>query len=209
MDLCRAVDFRSNLVRLAAIASFYSVHLLHYWSTDGASWLASFLQLSDQSHIHPSIHVALTIVAVIWTAWALLIQRSLTERNVPAWMALITVGLDAFLLTAVLILTAGAQSPLVSGYLLIIMLAGLRLDLKIIHCATFCSMAGYLVVLGCTRWPRGLLLDNPLPIIPRHYQLMIGLAILIAGITAGQWVRHVHWLAAAEARRLVKEATHE
>jgi hypothetical protein len=75
------------------------------------------------------------------------------------------------------------------GFLLIIMLVALRLDLNIVRWTTVFSMIGFLFVLGASKWPRGILLEQPISTIPRHHQLMIGASIVLTGIIAGQWVR--------------------
>ena len=88
-----------------------------------------------------------------------------------------------------------AASPLLAGYFLIIIMSGLRLELRLVWDAAGASIAGYLFVLGCTRWPRGLLLENPLPEVPRYQQLMVIAALAIAGVIVGQCVRHARQLA--------------
>ena len=58
-----------------------------------------------------------------------------------------------------------------------------------------CCLAGYIVLLGCGRWPQGVLLAQPHPTLPRYHQLMVGIAIVMSGVIVGQLVRHVRQLA--------------
>jgi hypothetical protein len=75
------------------------------------------------------------------------------------------------------------------------MMAGLRLNVAWVRAGAGCSLAGYLFLLGCSRWPMGMLLADPLPLVPRYQQIVVGLAIVFSGVIVGQIVRHVRQLA--------------
>jgi hypothetical protein len=119
----------------------------------------------------------------------------LLDRVFPQRLPLVSICLDCAFLTAVLVCSSGAASPLVCGYFLIVMMAGLRLNLAWVRAAAGCSLAGYLILLGCSRWPMGMLLADPLPVIPRYHQIVVGLAIVFSGVIVGQIVRHVRQMA--------------
>jgi hypothetical protein len=188
-------DFRSNLVRMVAVGGFYAIHLVTYSANSEStsipvlSSLATLLQLKTETPISSRVHLAFSLIAVMWIGWALTMHRSLFERRLPGWLPYATACVDTALLTAVLVLSAGAQNPLVCGYLLIVMLVAMRMNLKLVWWTTACGLLGLLTILAAAKWPKGLLVDYPLPVIPRHYQLMLGLAIILAGLIAGQWVR--------------------
>lgn len=183
-------ELRVNVLRIIAVGLFYLVHLAHYHAADGASWLA-FLQMDGGTKISPNRHLAITAVAVAWTMWAFAVHFLLQDRVFPRRLPVVSIVIDSTLLTAILTLSNGAASPLVAGYFLIIIMAGLRLNLGWIWLATGSAMAGYLFVLGCTKWPRGLLLEQPLPHVPRYHQVMVILALVLAGLVVGQSVRHI------------------
>ncbi|HMC09994.1 MAG TPA: hypothetical protein VKH44_01840 [Pirellulaceae bacterium] len=188
-------EIRVNTMRIIAVGSFYLIHIVHQYSANHpARWL-SILQLGSGEALSEKLNVAVTSVAVAWTMWALLVHSLLRDRVFPWWLPAVSTGLDTLLLTAMLLLSSGAASPLVAGYFLIIMLAGLRFELWLVRAAAGACLAGYIVVLGATRWPRGLLLENTLPRVPRFQQLMVLAALLLAGVIAGQWVRHARRMA--------------
>jgi hypothetical protein len=188
-------EIRVNTLRIVAVGGFYVIHLLHHYSAGGGNRFLGFLQFGSGATLSQPLHFAVTAVAVAWAMWALLVHSLLREQVFPRWLPVVSICLDNVLLTAILILTSGATSPLVSGYFLIIMMAGLRLDLRWIRMAAGSSILGYLFVLGCTRWPRGLLLENPLPRVPRFHQLMVLLALLLSGVIVGQLIRHIRRVA--------------
>ena len=101
---------------------------------------------------------------------------------------MITVG-DLFWLTALLACSVGPAGVMVVGYLLIIVMAGLRFDLRLIQLTTLLTIIAYVVLLGLVRWPFGLVKDLALESIPRYKQLMFGLALLFCGVLTGQLVR--------------------
>jgi hypothetical protein len=188
-------EIRVNTMRIIAVGTFYLIHLVHHYTASHPHRLLSLLQLGGGEALSQKLHMAVTAVAVAWTMWALLVHSLLREHVFPKWLPAISTGIDTLLLTAMLLLSSGAASPLVAGYFLIIMLAGLRLDLWLIRAATGGCLLGYIVVLGATRWPRGLLLENTLPAVPRFHQLMVLAALLLSGVIAGQWVRHARCMA--------------
>lgn len=212
--LASLADYRSNMVRMAAVAGFYVIHLLNYAAnseSEGLSSLGSiagFLQLQTEEAISSKVHLAFSLITVMWVAWALVVHRSLYERRLPFWLPYATASIDMALLTAVLVLSAGAQNPLVCGYILILMLVAMRLSLPLVRWTTAFGMLGLLTVLAATKWPRGILEDSPLPPIPRHYQLMLGLAIILAGLIAGQWVRSTRVALSQAMRDASREKKH-
>src|SRR5690606_22338604 len=89
-------------------------------------------------------HETVTALAVAWTFMALATLLCLRLRFFPGWLKYATTLGDVVLLTTILMVADGARSPLVVGYFLIIVLATLRFQLRLIWCATVAAMAGYL-----------------------------------------------------------------
>ena len=115
-------EIRINTLRLVAIGLFYLVHLAHYYSGRAEdSWLG-FLQLNDGVQVSEPMHRAVTTIVVAWTIWALLIYSLLRDHIFPRWLPILSICVDNILLTAVLVLSRGAASPLVAGYFLIIIM---------------------------------------------------------------------------------------
>jgi hypothetical protein len=120
---------------------------------------------------------------------ALGILLALQQRIFPLWMPYLSTACDIVLLTSVLCISTGARSPLVSGYFLILVMATLRLSLPLVRCATFCCAIGYLAVLGAAKW---LPMSEELRAaqrVPRYHQVIVLLAIVLAGVMLGQIVR--------------------
>jgi hypothetical protein len=109
------------------------------------------------------------------------------------------------LLTGILMVADGPRSPLVIGYFLVIVLAALRFQLRLVWFATLAAMVGYLVLLGYARWWAGReeSLFGPRDItVPRYQQLIFLLGLTLCGVVVGQVIRRVKAIAAEFARRL-------
>jgi len=195
--ICRwrqyAAEIRVNLLRICAISVFYTLHLAGGHPGGIGDWVG-FLQLQQAGGIPPQRQLAITVLVGAWVLWSLTVHALLLDRVFPQHLPVLSICLDIIFLTAVLICGSGAASPLVCGYFLIVMMAGLRLNLWWVRLAAGGSLLGYLTILGCSRWPQGFLTQNPLPTVPRYHQITVCLAIVITGVIIGQIVRHVRQL---------------
>jgi hypothetical protein len=124
----------------------------------------------------------------------MIIHLALAARIFPRGLMYASTLADVVFLTAVLVFTSGASGPLTAVYLVIIAMAGLRLQLSLVWCATVAAMLGYLTVLGCRMLGIAAEMVARTPAVPRYYQLMFLATLAIAGITAGQAIRHVRRL---------------
>ena len=89
------------------------------------------------------------------------------------------------------------------GYFVILAVAGLRLQLRLIWCATLGSMAGYLFLLGFAKWhDTWLNLPHRELTVPRYAQLVMLLALAMTGIALGQIIRSVKAMAEDYASRI-------
>ncbi|MCA9210344.1 MAG: hypothetical protein KDA55_18425, partial [Planctomycetales bacterium] len=131
-----AGETRANLLRVMAIAVFYSIQL---WIYHGQA------ELSDAT---VAFHRAATAVAVCWTAVALANLLCLQQRIFPRWLKYVSTLADVVLLTMLAALGGGAHSPLIHAYFLIIVLAGMRFSLRLIWCATAACLVGYLILIA-------------------------------------------------------------
>ncbi len=181
---------RANLLRIIAIGSFYIVHLLNYHGLR-----IGVLRLADGGDVSREFHVQVTLLAVTWTMLAVGTLLCLRQRIFPRWLKLFSTGADIVLLTAVLYVSNGPQSPLVLGYPLIIVLATLRLSLPLVRFATVGSMLAYVCLLGCAKWPQTFGWGDVDLSVPRYEQLIVLLALALTGIILGQVVRRVRHLA--------------
>jgi hypothetical protein len=184
-------ESRANLLRITAIGAFYLVHLWSYFSSQGKVPNFGFFQLADAGEISRQFHLQITLLTVAWAMLALGILVALQQRIFPLWLPYVTTACDIVLLTTVLCISSGARSPLVAGYFLILVMCALRLSLPLVRCATVGCALGYLAVLGYSKWSP---IANELRAaqqVPRYHQVVVLLAIGLAGIMLGQIVRTV------------------
>ena len=186
-------EARANLLRILGIAAFYAVELLNYYGLKLGA-------LEIPAAADRDFHVAVTMVASGWTLVSLGTLLSLRRQIFPAALKFVTTAADVAFLTTILMLADGPRSPLVIAYPLIVVLAALRLDLRLVWFATCGAMGGYLALLAYARWyaaPREL---N----VPRYVELIVLLAIVLTGIALGQIVRRVRRIAQQYADRLAQ-----
>jgi len=181
-------ELRANLLRIIAIGAFYIVELCNYY---GARWGWDFVSVADP------FHRTVTILAAAWVMLALAVQCALRARILPPFLKYLTTAADLVFLTCLLILADGPRSPLVVGYFVVIVIAGLRLQLRLVWCATLGAIAGYLMILGYAKWYAG---DRDL-LVPRHQQLIVALGLLLTGVALGQLIRRVKLMAHDFAQR--------
>jgi hypothetical protein len=197
---------RANLLRIIAIGAFYIIHLWSYFSSQGRLPNFGFLQLAAAGEVSKQFHVLVTLLAVAWAMLALGILLALQQRIFPRWLPYFSTGCDIVLLSSIICLGSVARSPLVAGYFLILVLATLRLSLPLVRFATAGCALAYLCILGCAKWPSTFGIDAITPAavdirVPRYHQVIVMLAIILAGVMLGQIVRRVRHLAVESAQR--------
>jgi hypothetical protein len=178
-------EARANLLRIIGIAAFYSVELANY-----TGFRLGFFEMPKVESVDRRFHLAVTAVAVAWAMTALAVHICLFSQIFPAALKFLSTGADIVLLTLVLCVSNGPQSPLVVGYFLIVAIAALRLKLRLVSLATIGSMLGYLAVLGYAKWFAARDLR-----VPRYHEVMFLLALCLTGITIGQVIRAVRPMA--------------
>jgi hypothetical protein len=190
-------EARANLLRIIAIAAFYIVELINYYGLS-----LRFIEMPKVVEL--PFHRAVTALAVTWAAIALCIHLCLIQHVFPSILKYLSTACDIVLLTAILTVADGPKSPLIVGYLLIIVLATLRFNLPLIWFAAAGSMAGYLFLLGYAKW----FTERDLRV-ARYQQVIFLLALALSGIVLGQVIRRVRRLAKDYAARLEASKTGE
>lgn len=199
-------ESRANLLRIIAIGAFYLVHLWSYFSAQGRLPSFGFLQLAQAGEINRQFHVLVTLLAVAWAMLALGILLALQQHIFPRWLPYFSTASDIIVLSGIICIGSVARSPLITGYFLILVLATLRLSLPLVWFTTAGCALGYLCVLGCAKWPATFGIDKISPAatdirVPRYHQMIVMLAILLAGVMLGQIIRRVRRLADDFAQR--------
>jgi hypothetical protein len=172
---------RANLLRIAGVGVFYGIELLNY--STGA--------------VGRPFHQAVTALALAWAMVGLGVLFCLGQHIFPASLKFFSTAADVALLTTILMLADGPKSPLVVAYFLLIVLATLRFNLRLIWFASIGSMLGYLVLLGYARWFTARNLR-----VPPYHQAIFLLALALTGIVLGQVIRRVRRMAVEYAARV-------
>jgi hypothetical protein len=190
-----AGEVRVNLVRVVALLGFYGYHLVDvYLSRDDPSYTAEY-------------RASVAAVAVGWAGVIAITYAVLRQGRLPPTLPYLTVAADAALAAALVIVSGGPRSPLVQLFLLVVAAAPLRLSLPVVYASTAAALIGYLVTLGhyVFVWvgTTAYYADATLRI-SRPQQVVTVLAILTAGLLAGQIVRQSYRLIAASGREDVR-----
>jgi hypothetical protein len=200
-------EARANLLRIIAIGAFYLVHLWTYLSAQGRLPNFGFLQLAGAQEINKQFHLLITMLAMAWAMLALGILLALQQRMFPRWLSYFSTGCDMVMLTSIICVGSAARSPLVAGYFLILVLSALRLSLPLVWFSTVGCVLGYICILGIAKWPdrfgiTKLLGETTMDLrVPRYHQVIMLLAIVLAGVMLGQIIRRVRYMAEEFAER--------
>ena len=112
-----AGEVRVNLVRLAALIGFYGYHLANVWLS------------RDDPGLAGDYHLKVTALSMVWSIGVLVLYLCLARRWVPPALKYAVTVWDLVLVTTLLVLAGGPNSPLVILYFLVIAAAPLRLSL--------------------------------------------------------------------------------
>jgi hypothetical protein len=176
-----AGEVRVNLVRLTALVAFYAYHLFDVY------------QNRDAPAYTPEYRAAVAATVFAWAGVVVLDHALLRSGRMPVALPVFTTLADAALVTALVTASGGPKStPLVLLYLLVVAAAPPRLSLPLVWLATAAAEFGYLAALGHYVFvrigPTAYYGDATLRI-PRSQEAVTLLAILTAGLLAGQAVR--------------------
>ncbi len=193
-------EHRINFIRVLALAAFYAVHTAVYALQDRLAnypWLNP--NLHDAGHsISSAMHTIVSIIVFGWIIQSVAVHLLASDPQARYWLGPFCIVLDSLWLTSLICMTRGPSSALVAAYFLIVASSTIRMDLRQVRLATICSVLGYLIALGCARWPIGLLKEVPTVTIPRYHQVILVLAIAFAGVLAGQAVRMAYTMLQAK-----------
>lgn len=192
-------EYRANHLRIFSLVAFYLVHLVQHYRPGGL--------LATSAPPDEVFHLAVTVIVAGWLLMSLAVDVCLRQRAFPGSMPYITTGLDLALLTAILCLGGGQQSPLVLGYLLILIMAAMRFSLPLVRAATAAAIFCYLYLMVMGRWPQ-LFGDRQVRVVARYHQIITLLAMAICGGMLGQIIRRFHAMARHYADRRAGGADH-
>ena len=161
------------------------------------------MQLAPEGEITKRFHLLVTLLALAWILIAAAVHISLRAKIFPWWLSTASTLGDVLFLSSILCISSGPQSPLVVGYFLVIALAALRFDLRLVQATTIAAIVGYVCVLGCAKWPATFGREEAIDYtVPRYQQIVVIAALGLTGIIVGQVVRRVRKLASEYAERI-------
>jgi hypothetical protein len=125
----------------------------------------------------------------------------LQRRIFPAYLPYLSTAADLILLTTLASQGSAAQGPLTRIYFLILVLAALRFDVRLIWGTTLGCMLGYLMLVGRSdkKWFDA---DHTTPVIE---QLITLFSLALVGVLLGQIIRRAPVLAIEYSRRLSQQ----
>ena len=181
-----AGEVRVNLIRLVGVVLFYGRHLVEY------------LLAAPDAPVRGPYHLRVTWVAAAWAAEVLLVRYALGRRVVPWWLKYATTAWDLFLVTVLCTFAGGPRSPLVLLLFLVVAMSPLRLSLRLVYATTAGAILSYLSLLAFYAWAKvgyEKYYATPELRIPRSEEATWALALLVAGLLAGQAVRQARRIA--------------
>jgi hypothetical protein len=187
-----AGEQRANLLRFVGIACFYAIELINRYGLQ-----LGFLQMPPVEGVDAKFHTAVTALVVAWAMLGVGVLLCLQNQFFPSWLKYVSTGCDIALLTAILIVADGPQSPLVVGFFLLVALSSVRFSLMLVRFTTGGALLAYLFINGYARW----FTERDI-VVPRYHQLIMLLALGLTGIVLGQMIRKTRRMAEEYARRL-------
>jgi serine/threonine-protein kinase len=138
-------------------------------------------------HMSFARHAQILAVLGCWAGISALCQWGLQQKRWIVWACFAWAGADAVLLTVVLYLAQGLNSPLIGLYLALIALSGLWFRSAVVGSTTGLSMLGYgvLLVAGSTKpdWQ-----------VQPSWHVLFGVAMAITGLVVAYLVHRVQTL---------------
>jgi len=180
-----AGEVRVNLVRTIALVTFYGYHLIDV-----------YLSRDDPTYT-PAYRTSVTAVVVGWAGVILIAYAILRPGRLPPALPYFTVAADAVLTASLVTVSGGPRSPLVLLFLLLVGAAPLRLSRPVVYVSTAAAVLGYLATLGhyiFVRTGATAYYADRAARISRPQEVVTVLALLTAGLLAGQIVRQSHRL---------------
>ena len=150
---------------------FYAIEVLNY-----RGLAVGPIQIPSVEGVDATFHGASTALAVAWMAVAAAVLVAVKNRIFPPALSYVSTGMDLILMTGVLTLADGPRSPMMLVLFLVIVLAGLRLNPRLVGFATLGAVMSYLFVLGEVGQRRTALR------VPAHWQITTIAALVLCGV---------------------------
>jgi len=134
------------------------------------------IQIPRVEGVDEAFHAASTALAVAWVAVAAAVLVAIKNQIFPPILKYLSTTADLILMTAVLTLADGPRSPMLLVLFLIVVLAGMRLERRLVAFTTAGAVLGYLFSVG------EVLLRRPDLRVPAHWQITTVAALVLCGV---------------------------
>lgn len=177
-----AGEMRALLLRAIAVVVLYGCQLGHH-----------FLVLSEEGRaVNERFQQGATMVSVLLLIVSLLTLLLILKRVLPAWLPFVTTGIDLLAIAGLVALAGGPMATSLTGaFYLVIAMAGLRFDLRLVWAATLGAMIAYMASVGVVddSWFDA---DHTVPLIQQGVSLV---CLGATGLIVGQVIRLARQLA--------------
>jgi hypothetical protein len=129
-------ELRAGVMRVLLVSVFYAIQLSH------------FLVFSNRAAEDQSFHRQVTYIAAVWLFVSLITLVAISRYYLPSWLKYFATSLDLVLVTLIAATGAGPASPIIVTYWIVIALAGLRGDLRLIWFTSLMAMGCYWGLVG-------------------------------------------------------------
>ena len=166
---------RANGLRVLGVAVFYAIEVLNY-----RGLAVGPLQIPRVEGVDASFHAMATALAVAWISVAAMVGLATKNRIFPPILKYLSCGADLFLVGSVLTLADGPRSPVICLLFLVIALAGLRLEGRLVAFTTAGAALAYVVS------NLEVALRRPELAVPTHWQVTTTAALVLLGLIVWQ-----------------------
>ncbi len=171
-------ELRAAFLRVLLVTAFYAVQLIH------------FVGFSDRSEAEQKFQRFATVLVVGWLFLSLGVLVCIARRWLPYGLKYATSTLDVALLIIAAAQGNGPSSPLVVAIGLVVVMSGLRGNVRLVWYTTIIAVIGYWILVGMHD-PTWFDANHETPVVR---QFVVALTLAATGLVTGQMLRIMYQL---------------
>lgn len=175
-------EIRVSHIRLLGIFVFYMIELLNFYGLH-----LGFLELP--SVVNTDFHAIVSILALGWSLVSFGVIFCIRKHFFPRKLMYISTTLDFCFLLELLILADGPKSPLLPIFFLLLALAAIRFNLRLMRFSSGVAILAYTLLTLFTK------INHPENSVPIYHQIIFIASLLLMGIFSGQSIRSLKKIA--------------